>query len=82
MDRLSVEQDLAGAGRDKPRHAAKKGGLAAGIGADDDGYLATRNDKIQPFDDEAITVSGRKTVHGKGVAGHNEPPLRFTRTIR
>ncbi|MND65648.1 hypothetical protein D3C80_570260 [compost metagenome] len=82
VDRLAIEQDLPGARRDQPRHAAEKCGLAAGIGADDDRDPAARNDEIQPFDDEGFAVASRKAVHGKGVAGHNEPPLRLTRTIR
>ncbi|MNT16957.1 hypothetical protein D3C72_1520840 [compost metagenome] len=82
MDRLSIKQNLTGARRDEPRHAAQQGGLAAGIGADNDGDFPAWDGEIQPFNDEVFAISGRKTVHGKGVAGHNEPPLRLTRTIR
>ncbi|MNY69906.1 hypothetical protein D3C86_2079190 [compost metagenome] len=81
MDRLSIKQNLAGARRDEPRHAAQQGGLAAGIGPDDDGDLPARDGEAQPVDDEVFAISGREAAYGEGVAGHNEPPLRFTRTI-
>ena len=47
VDDLAVEQHRARPGLEQPRQTPQQGGLAAGVGADDDGHLAVGDLQVQ-----------------------------------
>ncbi|GAA3506554.1 hypothetical protein GCM10019016_136690 [Streptomyces prasinosporus] len=87
VDGLPVEQHAALAGLEHAGQGAQQGGLAAGVGADDDGEGVVRYLHRQMFGDDPLVVGqsdvlGGQAVHGapSGVlllgAAHIRPALR------
>ena len=68
-------------GSQQPRQAAEQGGLAARVGADDDGDLAVRDPQVEVAYDVGVGVAERQGARlqpgrcrGRGGDGHAGPP--------